>query len=238
MKEVLEYLDERRAEFEQHMLVARMIESRITDGSDNSGARVEIRHVNTIKSGLLIHIYNIVEAVTTRTLQWVGASVAYERPARWKDSVLGEWVRSQIWNSEERLGDGAFKRLKEASSTLASGAIVGSFEIKGEPGSWDDEAIKKVAKRLGCSLKLPRAVQRAAYERKYLNQATALKYVASRRNALAHGESTFEDGAKDLTLDDLAEIADRILPFLREVCVAYQMFIDSEEFLKVEEAAD
>lgn len=232
MREVLTYFEERKEEFERHLSIARMLEARIDDMQVDGNTYVEVRHINTIKSGLLIHLYNIVEAVTTRTLRTVGRMVVTERPSRWTDAVLREWVRAAVWSGEERIGEAVLNRLASVSGTLASGLSPDAFDVKGEPGSWDDDAIKKVAKRLGCRLVLASDVSQAAFERVYLNEMTAMKYLAQRRNDIAHGSSTFEEGARDLTLDELARLADRVLPFLRAVTESYEAFLHDKSYLK------
>jgi hypothetical protein len=237
MREVLDYFDERRSEFDRHLFVARLLEARVNDAVGEDDAQIEIRHVNTLKSGLLIHLYNIVEAVTTRTMEMVGQTVVTEKPKLWTEVVLKEWVRAAIWDGEDRLGDSAVTRLAGISSVLASGEAPSAFKIKGEPGSWDDEAITKVAKRLGCRLVLSRAIKRAAFEPAYLNEMTAMKYLASRRNAIAHGATTFEEGARDHTLDEIAELAGKVLPFLKAVAESYETFLNEKNYLAPQEVA-
>lgn len=245
MREVLDYLEERRSEFERHLFVARLLEARVDAavGVDGNGeaegetAQVEVRHVNTLKSGLLIHLYNIVEAVTTRTLDIVGQTIVTEKPKLWTEIVLKEWVRAAIWNDGDRLGEGAVTRLAGISSILASGEAPNAFKIKGEPGSWDDEAIKKLADRLGCRLVLSSAIKRAAFEKVYRNEMTAMKYLASRRNAIAHGATTFEEGARDHTLDEISALSDRIMPFLKAVTESYGSFLGSKAYLAPQQEA-
>jgi len=235
MNEVLSYLNERVDEFNSHLSIARMLELRIDEDIVEGNIRVEVRHVNTVKSGLLIHLYNIVEAVTSRTLKEVGEAVVTEKPNLWTEKLLSEWVRSAVWNGEDRIGNQAMKHLTLVSRNLASGELLQAFPIKGVPGSWDDGAIKKVAERLGCSLFLSQEVSSAAYQRKYRNETTALKYLASKRNAIAHGASTFEEGANDLSIDELEELSDRILPYLKAVTESYQNFLANKKYLAVVE---
>lgn len=236
MNDVLAYLEEREEEFARHLSIARMLQARVDDVEGD--AEVEVRHVNTIKSGLLIHLYNIVEAITTRTLDTVGRTVVAERPKDWSAAVRKEWVRGAIWSGDDRIGEGAVNKLADISAALASGESPPAFKIKGEPGSWNDEAIKKVADRLGCTLVLTEDVRREAYERVYRDETTAMGHLAKRRNAIAHGSSTFEDGANDLTLEDLARLGERILPYLREVAESYRAFLDNKTFLAPEEQAE
>lgn len=238
MRAVLSYLAEREDEFARHLSIARMLEARVDEEvTSPEELRVEIRHINTLKSGLLIHLYNIVEAITTRTLEEVGRIVVTDRPSNWTNDVLKEWVRSAVWSGEERIGEGALARLTAISKTLVAGSAPDEFVVKGEPGSWDDNAIRKVAKRLGCSLNLTRSVKRAAYENAYRNETTALQYLKSRRNSIAHGAITFEEGADGKTLDEIEQLAARVLPFLKGVTKSYQSYLDEKLYLSNTEDA-
>lgn len=232
MRDVLTYLDERREEFASHVAIARMLEARVDEGVNGSDLRVEVRHINTIKSGLLIHLYNIVEAVTTRTLLTVGRTVVTKRPALWTEAILKEWVRAAVWSGEERIGEGALKRLAGVSRILVSGLAPEEFTVKGEPGSWNDESIKKVAERLGCRLAFTPEIRRAAFEKKYLNNKTAMQFLAKKRDEIAHGATTFEEGVRNMTLDELEELAGRVLPFLKAVTECYQAYLDGEAYLE------
>jgi len=44
-----------------------------------------------------------------------------EKPGRWTEQVLKEWVRSEVWSGEERIGEGALARLTNVSGTLTLG---------------------------------------------------------------------------------------------------------------------
>jgi hypothetical protein len=127
MREVLEYFEERESEFNRHLFVARLLEARVNDVVGDDDAQIEIRHVNTLKSGLLIHLYNIVEAITTRTMKVVGRTVVTEKPKLWTESVLKEWVRAAIWDDDERLGEGAVTHLARLGGILASGDAPGKL---------------------------------------------------------------------------------------------------------------
>jgi hypothetical protein len=82
-------------------------------------------------------------------------------------------------------------------------------------------------------LTLSRAIKRAAYECAYRDETTALTYLARRRNDIAHGATTFEEGAHDLTLDEIDKLAKRVLPFLKAVTESYEVFLSSKSYLAV-----
>jgi nucleotide-binding universal stress UspA family protein len=234
MNHIFSYLQDRSQEFDRHYNIACMLEGRVDAATVDGDIEIEVRHINTIKSGLLVHLYNIVEAVSTRTLKEVGRVVSTERPGLWTEVVLKEWVRSEFWATEERLGETALKHLSRVSGKLVSGNNTEAFQIKGESGSWDDDSIKKVAERLGCDLIVPMDIKRKAREKIYRNEKSAFQYLALRRNDLAHGNSTFEESASDLTLNDIQDLAERILPYLKEVTSSYEMFLSNKCFLKSE----
>ncbi len=239
MRAVLDYLAEREDEFARHLSIARMLEMRVdVDIASPQDLHIEIRHINTLKSGLLIHLYNIVEAVTTRTLQEVGRAVVTDRPGLWTEKVLKEWVRAAVWSGEDRFGESALDHFTTISGVLVAGGSPDKFAVKGEPGSWDDNAIKKVAKRLGCSLNLSESIRHAAFEKVYRNETTALQYLKSRRNAIAHGAITFEEGAEGRTLNEIEQLANRVLPFLKAVTESYQKYLNNKLYLvNTEDAA-
>ena len=162
-------------------------------------------------------------------MQVVGKTIAAESPSGWTKAVLAEWVRAEVWNR-------SFDLLVQACSTMASGSRIEAFEVKGASGNWNDDAINEVAKRLGCRLTLSAKVRKATYARDYKDESTALAYLARRRNAIAHGESTFENGSDDLTLDELECLANRVLPFLRAVSESYEVFLENRLYLKEERA--
>ena len=231
MRAILNYLEERRLEFKRHFLVAKMLESRL-DEALMDDLHIEVRHINTVKSGLLVHLYNIVEAVATRILKRVGEEAATELPNLWTEEVRTEWLRAKLGNIEQKSSDKALKHITELSGILVSGEPVESFTVKSMPGNWDNKDFEKVAQRLGCELDIPPEIKRKAYEPVYRNNQSAFKYLARRRNDLAHGNSTFEEGAHDLTLNDVEALADRVLPYLIEVTRSYEIFLENKGFLK------
>jgi hypothetical protein len=238
MKEVVDYLAERKSEFSRHMVIARIIESRVNDKTSGTSAKVEVRHVNTLKSGLIIHLYNIVEATLTRSLTAVGDCILAERPARWTEGVLKEWVRAEVWSAEEKIGAKALENFTKISGMLAAGGNVPAFSVKGEPGSWTDKGIEKIAQRLGCKLVLSAAIKKDALSKTYKDQTNAFEFLANRRNAIAHGNVTFEEGANQMSLDELQKLADRIIPFLLAVVESYQTYVETKAYLTSTESAE
>lgn len=231
MREVLLYLDERKSEFARHVLIAKSLEDRLDAELGVGEMRVEVRHINTLKSGLLIHLYNIVEAVMSRTLRVVGQTASLDAPKKWTAELRKEWVRSQIFNGEGNLGDAALDKLSNVSGNLASGSNLAPFTVKGAPGSWEDKKIAKVAQRLNCQLNINANVKRAACEPIYRNDKSAFEYLAGKRNAIAHGATTFEEGASELTLEEIKLLGDRVLPYLEATLRCFESYLTAKSYI-------
>ena len=60
---------------------------------------------------------------------------------------------------------------------------------------------------------------------------TPLQFLAERRNAIAHGRRSFEEGANDLQLSDIRNLADTVLDYMHHVVEAFQDHVDSSAHL-------
>jgi hypothetical protein len=58
-----------------------------------------------------------------------------------------------------------------------------------------------------------------------------MEFLADRRNAIAHGRSSFEDGARDLTLSNIRDLADVTFDYLVPVVRAFQAYIDNDHYM-------
>lgn len=71
-------LEIRREEFDAHFALAHALEDRMMLEVDASLGTVTLsaRHINTVKSGLVVHLYNIEEAIMNQVLQHLGTPLA------------------------------------------------------------------------------------------------------------------------------------------------------------------
>src|SRR5271170_6282441 len=104
-------LDERREEFDTHFAVAVALEGRIFAGDDVSIGETKLssRHLLTMKSGLIVHLYNIVEATMSAATELVENAVGTVPPRRWSENALREWLRE---NAVARVDGSEDSRLK------------------------------------------------------------------------------------------------------------------------------
>ena len=87
MRSYEELLSGRAGEIESHLsLIEELTAAAIARQGIANLQRVEMEHVDVLKSGFLVHLYNVVEAVMAKILEEVAADVTRYPPA----SVLSQ----------------------------------------------------------------------------------------------------------------------------------------------------
>ena len=59
-----------------------------------------------------------------------------------------------------------------------------------------------------------------------------LDTVKSKRNSLAHGDESFSQCARDLTVSDLENIKDTVLLFISEILAGMDLYYDEKQYLR------
>jgi hypothetical protein len=233
MTVLLSALSERKDEFAHHLSLAKAIESRIIDGDSVSigETMLTVRHALTIKSGLIIHLYNVVEALMSKAMEEVGVAVKTARPATWSIETLKEWLRfnAQIGldgNEESRLAV-----VHNAALRLLQIEPLGDLSFKKPTGTWSDKLIYKFSQRLNMRFVVPPEVARRIQKSAKYGDKTPLEFLADRRNAIAHGRRSFEDGAVDLSLNDIEELADVTMEYMGSAIASFQKFVEERRYL-------
>lgn len=236
MSTILGYLDERAEEFKRHYSIAKMLEGRISSDLGGEEFFIEVRHINTLKSGLIVHLYNIVESVMDRIMAEVTETIVKEAPKCWRKDVFHEWMRGEFYNMNDQSSESLIDKFSDIGFSLVAGSDVQKFVFKGVSGTWTIKKIKAVATRFGCLLDIPADISKNAHEKIYRDNKDALTYLARRRGAISHGSTTFEEGVQDMTLDGLEALADRVLPYIRAVVESYLTYLDEKKYLSEAEA--
>lgn len=227
-------LDIRREEFDAHFALAKALEDRmILEGNASlGGVSLSSRHINTIKSGLLVHLYNIEEALMSQVLQFLGAALGSADPKRWNEYSLREWLResvvSRIGESNE---EGRLDTVFNGSNQLLSVTVLGPQKLKKPSGTWDDKAIATFSKRMSVQFSMPEEMWRRISASPVFGDKTPLQFLALRRNAIAHGRRSFEEGANDLQLGDIRGLADVVLDYMGYAADAFQAHVDNSAHL-------
>lgn len=227
---------ERREQFDTHFTLARAMEDRILEGQAVSIGETElsVRHVMTMKSGLVVHLYNVIESTMTGAMEAVGRAIGSVPPTEWTESALREWLRKHAAIASDGGEEGRLRIVHAAARHLLGTVSPEARSLKKPSGTWSDELVFTFARRLGIQVELPPDMYRRLRKRSDLRDMTPLGFVADRRNAIAHGRRSFEEGAKDITLALIRELADVTLDFLGYVVDAFEDYVAAERYRIVE----
>lgn len=233
MTELRASLDERREEFDTHYALAVALEDRIFAGDEVSIGETKLssRHLLTMKSGLIVHLYNIVEATMSRTIKLVGAAVGTVAPQHWSDNALREWLREHAVARMDGSEDTRLNTVHGLSVRLLGQTPLGPQPLKKPSGTWTDKHIATFAERLGVEFRLSEEMWRRITPRPEFRDLSPLEFLADRRNAVAHGRRSFEEGANDLSLSQVRELADITLDYLGLTATAFQNYVDQKLYM-------
>lgn len=235
MTTLAEALDARREEFESHFALAKALEDRmmLEDQSDIGQLSLSTRHINTIKSGLVIHLYNIEEALMTQGLQFLGNALGAAEPRNWTSHSLREWLREAVVSRiSEGAEDGRLETVFQSSTQLLTVSTFGPLRLKKPSGSWDDKAIATFMQRVNMRFYMPGEMWTRIAPSPAFGDKTPLQFLALRRNAIAHGRRSFEEGASDFQLSDIRSLADTVLDYMGYVVQAFQDHVDNNAHLQ------
>jgi hypothetical protein len=220
--------------------VERLIQSGVPRLGGEDGPVVTTQQQRILYSSVYLQLYNLVESTVTGSLDAI-SKAAIERagctPGDLSEEMRREWVR---YVARTNVDMGPDKRLEEVIALcdhLVASLPVGPFEIeKGGGGNWHDGEIKRVAKRIGCELRVSRRAE-TGIKRVIRNDLGAMGLVVSLRNALAHGNISFGECGQFDTAGELRVLAASVEAYLREVVTAFSRYVAGQHYLRPEKRA-
>jgi len=226
-------LHERKDEFLIHFTLAQSMDKNLFEGDPVliGETILTVRHLLTIKSGLIIHLYNIVEAIMTRTIEEVGLAVREVPPTEWSNDTLKEWLRLYAAIGIEGNENSRLEVVHKAALKLLAKDSIRELKFKKPSGTWSDKVIHRFSQRMNVNFNLTSDIARKIAPSAKYRDKTPLEFLADRRNAIAHGRCTFEGGAVDLTLQDIRELADVTVEYMEHAVDSFQNFLDDKKYM-------
>lgn len=232
MSSLIEFLNEREGDLASHFALATALDAQLTESEpvQVGDLALSVRHLMTVKSGLVVHVYNIVEATMSRIMDELGRAVRSAQPTEWSHSALREWLRHSAAFGIDGTEDTRLDVVHRAALQLLLHNPIEVLRFKKPSGTWSDKVIHKFAQRLSVPFALNANVGPKIASKPRYGDKSAMEFLAERRNAIAHGRRSFEDGATDLTISDIREIADITMDYMEFTVVAFQAFITENRF--------
>lgn len=225
-------LEQRREEFDAHFALAKALEDQMVLDAAFGDVSLSVRHINTLKSGLLIHLYNIEEALLTKGLGLLGTALGSSDPRRWTEHSLKEWLREAIVSrTTEGDEDGRLQTVFQTSSLLPKDDELGPQKLKKPSGTWDDKVLAIFLRRMNITFTMPPEMWTRIAASPAYGDKSPMQFLAIRRNAVAHGRRTFEEGASDLGLHEIRALADVTLDYLIYAADAFEGHVEQNAYL-------
>lgn len=229
------FLDERVDDLKVHLSLAGALDRHLIESGPVpiGETSLTVRHLLTIKSGLVVHLYNLVEAVMSRIIKEVGDAVLATAPDTWSDETLREWLRLHTAHNHEGNEDSRLGVVHRAASMLLSRQPMplGDTHFKKPSGTWCDVNISAFALRFNVPFRLRGNIARVMKGTPEYGDKSPLVFLAERRNAIAHGRKSFEEGAKDLSLQKIEDLVGITVEYMEHTVNAFQDFLDRKRYI-------
>lgn len=233
MRDFIVVLNERKAEVGVHLAFIARLESAATGRGNGDGiGPSDSEPINILKSGLLVHLYNVVEAVMTKILEEIEIEAKTHSPSAWRDGLLREWARGRMNLTREMTVENAENCVNRLVREAISRDDLDSIRIKRKPGNWSDVEIARVAEKLECDLNIPQAEYDRACVNVFENDLSPMKYLRHKRNFLAHGNDSFVEAARHLSVESLTELSEATSEYMDSVAAAFGSYLDEANFLQ------
>lgn len=216
MQNTLSMFNDRKQEIEFYFSV--MVE--MNNGTTNVQSVDNRRFYKIMKSNFLLMLYNLVEASVVS-----GMLEIYE-DLKSSNCSYGQLIREIqiIWSKNQineiygpATGRAAYEnRIQQIISDITTNApIILSKEALGISGNLNAKKIKDICDK-----------HRIRYQ--ISTPGNSLERVKKERNSLAHGDVSFSDCARDLTISDLENIKDEVILFLTGILDGMKKYYDQK----------
>ena len=234
MDTLTETFEERLQEIETYLGFLAALEKQVQLGPPQIGeAPITAQQQKILYSATYLHLYNLVEATITWCVDAVCTAAADN--GRWQPVDLSgklrrEWVRSTARTHVELTSEHRLQSAFDLCDFLVK-ALPTSWAVqKGSGGNWDDAEIEAITRRIGLDLRVSKTTY-AGVKQPFRDEKGPLALVKNLRNRLAHGSLSFAECGENVTVNDLQDLKQRTVLYLREVIDAFRTYIAGYEFL-------
>ncbi len=200
----------------------------IFPNENNRRENLNIRLGLTLKSGLILLLYNLVESSISKCLGAIHQSLTNEQLTYFEmsDELQKIWLKYhyELLSDKSINNDKNVAQLQTMLGILsANKTITISLEESKQlseslySGNLDAREIKKIAKKYGIAFDLT---------------SEEVRFVEKMRNKLAHGEVSFEEGCQDKPIQYMQKVKDETINFIREFVNAVEQFIAEKKYKK------
>lgn len=221
MNDTLSIFEKRKKEIEFYYSVLVDIDSKGKDVVNTIDNRLFFR---IMKSNFLLMLYNVVEAtVTTGMLeiyeQLKNDGCTYSSLITEMQNIWRDYKVKEVYSSSSQLKTYINRVEDIVSSIINETPVIFNKNMLDINGNLNAKRIKELCDK-----------HRIRY--RVINDEMKLEKVRKKRNSLAHGDESFSDCARDITVNDLEELKDTIFCFLTGIMTGMKKYYDEKQYLK------
>ncbi|GCA73658.1 hypothetical protein MiTe_00476 [Microcystis aeruginosa NIES-2520] len=189
----------------------------LKDDGQRENIPLDSQLIKTLKANSFLLLYNLVEssmrnAVTAIFDELKNKKVSY-------NSVRIEIKKIVIQNFKKRSPDKIHSKIKDISTDIIAAGFK-SQELFS--GNIDRDEISKTAKNFGFSFDT---------EYNKTKHGESLYMIMNKRNDLAHGNKSFAEIGKDITVEELLKIKEEVTAYLEQILNNINQYITGQDYL-------
>ena len=172
---------------------------------------------NTLKASAYLLLYNLVEYSMRNAIEAIFDELKSQKVPF--DQIRPELKKIVLQNLKRQNPDKVLIQIRDISLDIIA---VGFDKEELFSGNIDGLLIRKTAKNYGFSSRTDFAKT---------NDGIDLLSVKTNRNDLAHGVKSFTEVGKDKTADELIEIKNKVVNYLRQILENIETYLANKEYL-------
>ena len=190
----------------------------------DSAGQYQIQSLNpelakTLKANGFLLLYNLVESTMRNAIEAIFDEFKNQEISF--DQLKPEIKMIVIQNLKNRSPKKIYLQINQISRDI----ITATFEREELfSGNVDARLIKEIAEKYGFSCKT---------EPTKTKDGQNLLVIKCNRNDLAHGVKSFEEVGRDQTIEELLEIKEEVIQYLRQILENIKTYLDNQEYLDV-----
>ena len=232
MRPFVTVLSQRAREIDKHLSFVIELHDMAVGRVQSYGRPIDLEHIHILKSGFLVHLYNVVEAVMSQVLEEIGRDIPKHPSTAWRDEIFAAWVKERTEPVPTKTPDQRVREMVKILSELSGRSQMTRLSWKVDRGNWSHKEIENLAKRLSCNITIPADVFYEACKRNFVDNKPPVEYVRHMRNQLTHGNLSFFEASAALDPTQLSRLRGAVMGYMVAITGAFSAYLDSAHFLR------
>ncbi len=227
---VFEAFEKRSKEVSDYFLfIQNLQKEKIQLAIDENAEKPKIQKVNsellkTLKASAYLLLYNLVESSMRDAIEAIFAElkeqqIPFDRLTPQLKKIVLENLKEIALKKRKNEDDTVLEQIQNISLDII---WVGFNKEKALPGNLDGKSIKNTAEKYGFSYQT---------NPQETNNGRDLENIKEKRNDLAHGVKSFAEVGHERTPDELIEIKNKTINYLREILENIETYLVNKEYL-------